>query len=71
MPKSVESDRNKNMKSVFVEEGLSQPKFVFDRSNKTSKKSSDKSNDKSSRKFKRQSSMTKPKRKNKKSNEKI
>ena len=45
MPKSVESDRNKNIKSVFVEEGLSQPKFVFDRS-KSSKKSSDKSKDK-------------------------
>ena len=42
MPKSVESDRNKNMKSVFVEEGLLQPKFVFDRSSKSSKKLSDK-----------------------------
>ena len=59
MPKSVESDRNKNIKSVFVEEGLSQPKFVFDRS-KSSKKSSDKSKDKV---------VSKPKKKNKKKSE--
>ena len=56
MPKSVESDRNKNIKSVFVEEGLSQPKFVFDRSSKPSKKSKDKSKDKV---------VSKPKKKNK------
>ena len=42
MPKSVESDQNKNMKSVFVQEGITQPKFVFDRSSKPSKKSLDK-----------------------------
>ena len=63
MPKSVESDRNKNMKSVFVEEGLSQPKFVFDRSNKPSKKSLDKV-DKSKDKV-----VSKPKKKNKKKSE--
>ena len=63
MPKSVESDRNKNMKSVFVEEGLSQPKFVFDRS-KPSKKSSSKSLDKSNDKV-----VSKPKKKNKKKSE--
>ena len=55
MPKSVESDQNKNIKSVFVEEGLSQPKFVFDRS-----KSTDKSKDKV---------VSKPKNKNKKKSE--
>ena len=55
MPKSVESDRNKNIKSVFVEEELSQPKFVFDRS-----KSTDKSKDKV---------VSKPKKKNKKKSE--
>ena len=53
MPKSVQSDRNKNMKSVFVEEGLSQPKFVFDRSSKSYNKSKDKV-------------VSKPKKKNKK-----
>jgi hypothetical protein len=55
MPKSVETDRNKNIKSVFVEEELSQPKFVFDRS-----KSTDKSKDKV---------VSKPKKKNKKKSE--
>lgn len=64
MPKSVESDRNKNMKSVFVEEGLSQPKFVFDRSSKSSKKSSDDLSDKSNDKV-----VSKPKKKNKKKSE--
>lgn len=62
MPKSVESDRNKNMKSVFVQEGLTQPKFVFDRSSKP--KSSDKSKDKSKDKV-----VSKPKKKNKKKSE--
>lgn len=62
MPKSVESDRKKNMKSVFVEEGLTQPKFVFDRSNKS--KSSNKSSDKSKDKVE-----SKPKKKNKKKSE--
>lgn len=63
MPKSVESDRNKNMKSVFVEEGLSQPKFVFDRS-----KSTNKSNDKvvsKHKKNKKKSEMKKSKKKSK------
>ena len=60
MPKSVESDKNKNMKSVFVEEGLTQPKFVFDRSNKTSSKSLNNSSDKVE---------SKPKKKNKKKSE--
>ena len=60
MPKSVESDQNKNMKSVFVEEGLSQPKFVFDRSSKSSKKSLDKLKD---------NVVSKPKKKNKKKSE--
>ena len=62
MPKSVESDRNKNIKSVFVEEGLSQPKFVFDRSSKSNKSKSlkDKSKDKV---------VSKPKKKNKKKSE--
>ena len=66
MPKSVQSDRNKNIKSVFVEEGLSQPKFVFDRSSKpkSSSKSSDKSNDNSNDKV-----VSKPKKKNKKKSE--
>ena len=68
MPKSVQSDRNKNMKSVFVEEGLSQPKFVFDRSSKSSKKSSDKSKDKveskPKKKNKKKSEMKKSKKKN-------
>ena len=62
MPKSVESDRNKNMKSVFVQEGITQPKFVFDRSSKP--KSSDKSKDKSKDKV-----VSKPKKKNKKKSE--
>lgn len=62
MPKSVESDRNKNIKSVFVEEGLTQPKFVFDRSNKPSKKSLDKVD-------KKDKVETKPKKKNKKKSE--
>ena len=75
MPKSVESDKNKNIKSVFVEEGLSQPKFVFDRSNKTTSKSLDKvdkSNDKSSSKSSdklKDKVVTKPKKKNKKKSE--
>ena len=75
MPKSVESDRNKNMKSVFVEEGLTQPKFVFDRSNKTTSKSLDKvdkSNDKSKDKSNDNSNdkvVSKPKKKNKKKSE--
>ena len=68
MPKSVESDKNKNIKSVFVEEGLSQPKFVFDRSSKSSKKSSDKSKDKveskPKKKNKKKSEMKKSKKKN-------
>ena len=66
MPKSVQSDKNKNMKSVFVEEGLSQPKFVFDRSSKpkSSSKSSSKSTDKSIDKVE-----SKPKKKNKKKSE--
>lgn len=68
MPKSVESDRNKNMKSVFVEEELSQPKFVFDRSNKSSKKSSSKSTDKSNDKSK-DKVESKSKKKNKKKSE--
>ena len=62
MPKSVESDRNKNIKSVFVEEGLTQPKFVFDRSSKS--KSSSKSSSKSKDKVE-----SKPKKKNKKKSE--
>ena len=62
MPKSVESDKNKNIKSVFVEEGLTQPKFVFDRSIKP--KSSNKSSDKSKDKV-----VSKPKKKNKKKSE--
>ena len=65
MPKSVESDRNKNIKSVFVEEGLSQPKFVFDRSSKP--KSSTKSSTKSSDKVDKV--VSKPKKKNKKKSE--
>lgn len=65
MPKSVESDQNKNIKSVFVEEGLTQPKFVFDRSNKPSKKSLDKV-DKVDKKDK---VVSKPKKKNKKKSE--
>ena len=71
MPKSVESDRNKNIKSVFVEEGITQPKFVFDRSNKPSKKSIDKvdkSSDKSTDKSK-DKVESKPKKKNKKKSE--
>lgn len=60
MPKSVESDRNKNMKSVFVEEGLSQPKFVFDRSSK----SNDKVESKPKKKNKKKSEMKKFKKKN-------
>lgn len=62
MPKSVESDRNKNMKSVFVEEGLSQPKFVFDRS-----KSTDKSNDKVVSKYKKNKKKSEMKKSKKKS----
>lgn len=60
MPKSVQSDRNKNMKSVFVEEGLSQPKFVFDRSKpKSSSKSKDKVVSKPKKKNKKKSEMKK------------
>ena len=44
MPKSVQSEKDKNIKSVFVEEDLKQPKFVFDRTNKLSNLSSDKKN---------------------------
>jgi len=46
MPKSVQSEKDKNIKSVFVEEDLKQPKFVFDRTDKSSDKSSDKLSDK-------------------------
>lgn len=66
MPKSVETDRNKNIKSVFVEEELSQPKFVFDRS-KSSYNTSDKSKDKvvsKHKKNKKTSEMKKSKKKN-------
>ena len=44
MPKSVQSEKDKNIKSVFVEEDLKQPKFVFDRTDKSSDLSSDKKN---------------------------
>lgn len=63
MPKSVQSRKNKNIKSVFVQEELSQPKFVFDRSkSKSSSKSPNKSSDKSKDK-----KVSKPKKNKKKS----
>jgi len=55
MPKSVQSEKDKNIKSVFVEEDLKQPKFVFDRTDKSSNKknkSSDKKNKSSDKKNK-------------------
>jgi len=63
MPKKVQSEKNKNIKSVFVEEDLKQPKFVFDRTNKSSDKK-DKSSykkDKSSDKSKQKKKKSKPK----------
>jgi len=59
MPKSVQSEKDKNIKSVFVEEDLKQPKFVFDRTNKSSDKKDkssykkDKSSNKSNKKKKK------------------
>jgi len=44
MPKKVQSEKDKNIKSVFVEEDLKQPKFVFDRTNKLDNLSSTLSN---------------------------
>jgi hypothetical protein len=58
MPKNVEP---KNIKSVFVEENLTQPKFTFDRSSKPVSKSVDKPVSKS---------VDKPKKKSKKNSKK-
>jgi len=69
MPKKVQSEKNKNIKSVFVEEDLKQPKFVFDRTNKSSDKK-DKSSykkDKSSDKSKQKKKKSKPKKTKRKS----
>ena len=69
MPKSVQSEKDKNIKSVFVEEDLKQPKFVFDRTNKSSDKK-DKSSykkDKSSDKSKQKKKKSKPKKTKRKS----
>jgi len=71
MPKKVQSEKDKNIKSVFVEEDLKQPKFVFDRTNKSSDKKDkssykkDKSSDKSNKK-KKKSKPKKTKRKSRK-----
>ena len=69
MPKKVQSEKDKNIKSVFVEEDLKQPKFVFDRTNKSSDKK-DKSSykkDKSSDKSKQKKKKSKPKKTKRKS----
>ena len=69
MPKSVQSEKDKNIKSLFVEEDLKQPKFVFDRTNKSSDKK-DKSSykkDKSSDKSKQKKKKSKPKKTKRKS----
>ena len=66
MPKSVQSEKNKNIKSIFVEEDLKQPKFVFDRSNKSSDKVSSKKN-KSSDKVSNKKNKSSDKVSNKKS----
>ena len=76
MPKSVQSEKDKNIKSVFVEEDLKQPKFVFDRTNKSSDKKDkssykkDKSYDKKSKPFdksKQKKKKSKPKKTKRKS----
>ena len=69
MPKKVQSEKDKNIKSVFVEEDLKQPKFVFDRTNKSSDKK-DKSSykkNKSSDKSKQKKKKSKPKKTKRKS----
>jgi len=69
MPKSVQSEKDKNIKSVFVEEDLKQPKFVFDRTNKldnlSSNLSSDKKNKSSDKKNKSSDKSNKKKKKSK------
>ena len=74
MPKKVQSEKNKNIKSVFVEEDLKQPKFVFDRTDKSSdkkdKSSKNKSYDKKSKPFdksKQKKKKSKPKKTKRKS----
>ena len=74
MPKSVQSEKDKNIKSVFVEEDLKQPKFVFDRTDKSSdkkdKSSKNKSYDKKSKPFdksKQKKKKSKPKKTKRKS----
>ena len=74
MPKSVQSEKDKNIKSVFVEEDLKQPKFVFDRTDKSSdkkdKSSKNKSSDKKSKPFdksKQKKKKSKPKKTKRKS----
>jgi hypothetical protein len=65
MPKKVQSEKDKNIKSVFVEEDLKQPKFVFDRTNKLSNLSSDKKNKSSDKKNKSSDKSNKKKKKSK------
>jgi len=74
MPKKVQSEKDKNIKSVFVEEDLKQPKFVFDRTDKSSdkkdKSSKNKSYDKKSKPFdksKQKKKKSKPKKTKRKS----
>ena len=66
MPKSVQSEKDKNIKSVFVDEDLKQPKFVFDRTDKSSDKK-DKSSDKTGKPSDKKSKLFKSKQKKKKS----
>ena len=65
MPKSVQSEKDKNIKSVFVEEDLKQPKFVFDRTNKLDNLSSNKKNKSSDKKNKSSHKSNKKKKKSK------
>ena len=67
MPKSVQSEKDKNIKSVFVEEDLKQPKFVFDRTDKSSKDKSSKDKSSKDKSSKNKSSKNKLKHKKKKS----
>ena len=63
MPKSVESKSNKNIKKVYVEEGLKHPKFSFDRS---SKKNTPKKKNKKKSEMKKSKKKKKTKRKSRK-----